>query len=371
MKINQIIREKRKALSLTQEQVANYLGVSTPAVNKWEKGSAYPDITLLPALARLLKTDLNTLLSFQKDVTDLEINQFIKELDKTQKEQDFPAAFQKAMKKIEEYPGCDKLTASAILYLEGALFLSPSIDEPERYKEKLEVFYERLAKSEITEIRETATLMLLSYARNRKDFAKAEELLNSLPGQTPKSSTESALGFTFESVINKEEQLAILLQQQKKYAEAKRIWQRQILIGVTHMQNALLNLLEISLAEQNVPDADFYANLHETLIRQFDFPEWMRYTCAFEIAIETKDKEKCLSILKKLLPAMKKEWNPDKRRLYRDAAHGASSLLSERLLQNLCKELSEKDEYAFLRDCDGFQELMIQISQSQAKTAKN
>ena len=64
MKINEIIREKRKALSLTQEQIADFLGVSTPAVSKWEKGAAYPDITLLPALARLLKTDLNTLLFF-------------------------------------------------------------------------------------------------------------------------------------------------------------------------------------------------------------------------------------------------------------------------------------------------------------------
>lgn len=40
MKINQIIREKRKALSLTQEQMAELLGVSAPAVNKWEKGDS-------------------------------------------------------------------------------------------------------------------------------------------------------------------------------------------------------------------------------------------------------------------------------------------------------------------------------------------
>ena len=38
MKINEVIREKRKALSLTQEQVADRLGVSTPAVSKWETG---------------------------------------------------------------------------------------------------------------------------------------------------------------------------------------------------------------------------------------------------------------------------------------------------------------------------------------------
>ena len=36
--INYQIKNYRKTAGLTQEQVANYLGVSTPAVNKWEKG---------------------------------------------------------------------------------------------------------------------------------------------------------------------------------------------------------------------------------------------------------------------------------------------------------------------------------------------
>ncbi len=38
MAMNAVIREKRKELELTQEKVAEYLGVSAPAVNKWEKG---------------------------------------------------------------------------------------------------------------------------------------------------------------------------------------------------------------------------------------------------------------------------------------------------------------------------------------------
>ena len=38
MKINEVIREKRLAEGFTQEQMASYLGVSAPAVNKWEKG---------------------------------------------------------------------------------------------------------------------------------------------------------------------------------------------------------------------------------------------------------------------------------------------------------------------------------------------
>lgn len=35
MKLNKIIKERRLALNFTQEQVAKYLGVTTPAVNKW------------------------------------------------------------------------------------------------------------------------------------------------------------------------------------------------------------------------------------------------------------------------------------------------------------------------------------------------
>lgn len=80
MKINEIIKKRRQELNLTQEKVAEYLGVSTPAVNKWEKGVSYPDITILPALARLLETDLNTLLSFNEDLSDKEIGEFINKL---------------------------------------------------------------------------------------------------------------------------------------------------------------------------------------------------------------------------------------------------------------------------------------------------
>lgn len=38
MSINTVIHGKRKEIGLTQEQIAGYLGVTTPAVNKWEKG---------------------------------------------------------------------------------------------------------------------------------------------------------------------------------------------------------------------------------------------------------------------------------------------------------------------------------------------
>ena len=54
MNLSEQIRSHRKELGLTQEQVAAYLGVSAPAVNKWEKGNTYPEITLLPAIAKTM-----------------------------------------------------------------------------------------------------------------------------------------------------------------------------------------------------------------------------------------------------------------------------------------------------------------------------
>jgi len=59
MKIHEIIRTRRQALGLTQEVLAEKVRVSAIAVNKWEKALNYPDITLLPTLARTLGVDMN------------------------------------------------------------------------------------------------------------------------------------------------------------------------------------------------------------------------------------------------------------------------------------------------------------------------
>ena len=62
--IGMIIQQKRKDAGLTQAQLADRLGVTAPAVNRWEKDLSFPDAALLAPLARCLKTDLNELFSF-------------------------------------------------------------------------------------------------------------------------------------------------------------------------------------------------------------------------------------------------------------------------------------------------------------------
>ena len=51
-------REKNK---LTQKKLGDRLGVSAQAVSKWERRQSYPDITLLPTLARLLECKIDEL----------------------------------------------------------------------------------------------------------------------------------------------------------------------------------------------------------------------------------------------------------------------------------------------------------------------
>ena len=60
--ISEKIIELRKSRGLTQEQLGEKLGVSGQAVSKWEKGSALPDILLLPDLCDALGTTLDGLL---------------------------------------------------------------------------------------------------------------------------------------------------------------------------------------------------------------------------------------------------------------------------------------------------------------------
>lgn len=65
------IRALRTERGLTQEQIAGRVNVSAPAVSKWERGEAFPDVALIPALAAEL--DVSTDKLFGVDQTSASI----------------------------------------------------------------------------------------------------------------------------------------------------------------------------------------------------------------------------------------------------------------------------------------------------------
>ena len=67
MTLGQRIAALRRQKELTQEALAEILGVSAQAVSKWENDVSCPDIMLLPQLARTLDVTVDTLLSGEQE----------------------------------------------------------------------------------------------------------------------------------------------------------------------------------------------------------------------------------------------------------------------------------------------------------------
>lgn len=68
MKLHEKIFNQRKLKCLSQEELAEKLGVSRQAVSKWETGEALPEITKLKALAEVFGVTTDFLLNDNEDV---------------------------------------------------------------------------------------------------------------------------------------------------------------------------------------------------------------------------------------------------------------------------------------------------------------
>ncbi len=62
LSIGENIRRLRRQKDLTQEQLADRLGVTYQSVSRWETGSAYPDMELLPAISEIFSVPVDELL---------------------------------------------------------------------------------------------------------------------------------------------------------------------------------------------------------------------------------------------------------------------------------------------------------------------
>ena len=62
-KIGKFIAEKRKERNLTQEQLAEKLGVTNRSISNWENGKNMPDLSLFKPLCNELNISINELMS--------------------------------------------------------------------------------------------------------------------------------------------------------------------------------------------------------------------------------------------------------------------------------------------------------------------
>ena len=107
MNIGATIRTLRKEKKITQEELAEYLHISSQAVSKWETGASSPDIDMLPKLAIYFGTTLDNLLDFDQSRIDAAIEQIIEESGRGGND---PARSEAYLRKaLEKYPNNDLL----------------------------------------------------------------------------------------------------------------------------------------------------------------------------------------------------------------------------------------------------------------------
>ena len=68
--MNNIIKDRRKALGITQRELADTLSISDKTVSRWESGNQIPDAILLPDLAEALGISINELYGCKAEVKD-------------------------------------------------------------------------------------------------------------------------------------------------------------------------------------------------------------------------------------------------------------------------------------------------------------
>lgn len=355
MKINEIIRTKRIEKGITQQQAALYLGVTAPAVNKWEKGISYPDITLLPAVARLLGTDLNTLLSFKEELTTIEINNFLNEITAVATGQGIEKAFQLSMDKIQEYPSCDMLILNTALTLEGLIsFMDTGNNDYSSYLEATEELYLRASTGKTPSVINQAKHMLFCKYRARGEYEKAEKILEELPDK--------------DTFPDKEILKAGLYTVQEKYSPALQILERQILLNINNIHSYLLSLIDIALKNGNTDDARILASKAKQAADTFGLSTYTAHVADFYVALAQKDTVNCVSALKEMLPALKKKWIPSHSMLYKHIPKKENSVnnnisIEEMALKKIISELQnpDNDEYSFMRESQELKELLDSI----------
>lgn len=97
------IKRLRKEKELTQETLADFLGVSFQTISKWERGENYPDITTLPTIASFFNVTIDDLLGVNKSLEKQKINEYLKLYD-DMKLKDLSLTYKKFQKAVKEFP---------------------------------------------------------------------------------------------------------------------------------------------------------------------------------------------------------------------------------------------------------------------------
>lgn len=207
--IGRILMENRQKRGITQEKLAEYIGVSKASVSKWETGTTYPDITLLPRLATFFDISIDELMGYEPQITNEDIRKLYRQLSIAFASQPFDEVMDRCRELTKKYFSCAQL-----LFQIGALYVNHSMlaGNPEKaadiIEEAMELFVR--VKKENDDI-ELAKQALHMEAFCLLQLGRATEVIDLLePLEIDFTSPEPLLAKAYQSVGNPKEAKRIL-----------------------------------------------------------------------------------------------------------------------------------------------------------------
>lgn len=287
MTIGEVIKKNRKQKGMTQEEMATILGVTTPAVNKWERGNTLPDVALLAPIARLLSISTDELLSYKDNLTDEEINQYLHMVQEDLKNKDFNDVFLSVKKKIEEYPNSDKLIWQAAIILDSKLMVSDLIDK-DTYENTILQWYERCLDSEDERIRKEAADSLYHVYIRKEDYEKAAHYLKY---------------FSFDNPERKRKE-ALIKSKTGKRTEAYRLYEELLYAGYQRMQLVLNDLRILYMEDDDHEMAKKLVEVSSSIASAFEMGKYNEISVGLDVAAWEKDVECTARIMREILKSV-------------------------------------------------------------------
>lgn len=108
------IAKFRKEKKMTQELLANFMGVTKASVSKWETKQSMPDISLLPQLATFFDVSIDELMGYEASLSKEQIQRLYMDLRKEFSTQDFDVVMNKTRKLVKKYYSCYEFLESIV-----------------------------------------------------------------------------------------------------------------------------------------------------------------------------------------------------------------------------------------------------------------
>lgn len=180
IKIGKKISEKRKEKGITQEDLANYLGVSKPAVSKWESGQSYPDILLLPVMAAYFNISVDELIGYEPQMTKEDIRKLYHRIAGEFSSQPFDQVYEECMQYVKKYFSCWQLQVSIGLLLINHAPLAKEQEKINEVIKKAMQLFENVAKSseDVILVKEAIQLQAFCYLYLNRPSEAIDLLVN-------------------------------------------------------------------------------------------------------------------------------------------------------------------------------------------------